>query len=105
VSREEKFAETAVSRWLFLVLTDKFICREYGFPDRFGKNTFLAANFFDGRWGFLTGLVLDLCWYWLDHIQINSPLSVMPSPLMPLPVVALPALVERVPCGNVTPHL
>jgi len=48
VSREEKSAEKALWPKSLAALMLAFICRERISPARFGKNSFLAAYFFDG---------------------------------------------------------
>jgi len=55
VRRDKKRDESALSQRPFLVLKLNFICREHDFRDRFGKNSFLAAYFFDGLFYFSSG--------------------------------------------------
>jgi hypothetical protein len=52
VSGEEKSAEKALWPKSLAALMLAFICRERISPARFGKNSFLAAYFFDGLFFF-----------------------------------------------------
>jgi len=55
VCREEKSAEKALWPKSLAALMLAFICRERISPARFGKNSFLAAYFFDGLFYFSSG--------------------------------------------------
>jgi hypothetical protein len=48
VSKEEKRDETAVSRWLFLVVTVAFICSDRSLLERFAKIHFGSDFAADG---------------------------------------------------------